>query len=426
MQEIDPPPLADPERFTALERAQAVSRSLADAARRARFSSRARGAHQKTPFESRRGAKVMRYLRLFLFGLFVVVPNVVGLAYFGVLASDQFESEAMFTVSSGAVPKMDGLGSVTGLPPMAIVQDTQIVTNFIESRAMVERLEKEVGLREAYSSDSIDWWARFKKDKPIEKFTEYWEKMTKTSISFPAGIVKLTVRAFSAADAKRISDAIIAQCEALINSLNNRMRSDTVLAAERDLERAADKLKSARVQLEQTRNAEGLIDVRQQSATFYQILADLESDLRKAQADYQTQLGYVSEQAPQMRVSKSRIASLEAEIAKVNAQITETEQKSASTLAQKSLSGKMTAFADLELEQKIAEKRYDTAAAAVTSSRMLAERKMLYLHQIVPPALPQIARYPKRWINIGITFVASLTAWAVVVGLLHFVRNNMA
>jgi len=415
-----------PQPFSPLERTQAISRALTEAARRARFSSRARGAYEKSSFSARRGARLMRIIRWILFVVLVAVPNLVALAYFGVLASDQYVSEAQFTVSSGALPKMDGLGSVTGVPSMMIVQDTQIVTNFIESRAMVESLERDVDLRELYGSAAIDWWARFNKKKPIEKFTDYWERMVKTTISFPAGIVTLTIRAFTAADAKRIADAIIARCETLINGLNDRMHLDTVSAAETDLFRAGEKLKAARLELEQARNAEQVVDVRQTSAALNQLLSERESELMKTQSDYQTQSQYVLESAPQMRVSKTRMTALEAQIQKMKAQITEQQEKDVATLAEKALSGKMTKFANLDLEQQIAEKRYAAAAATLEGARMLAQRKMLYLHQIVAPAQPQEARYPKRWLNIGMTLVSSLIGWGVVVGIVSFVRNNMA
>ena len=148
-----------------------MSRALTDAARRARFSIRARQAYRGGSFKARAGAKVMRFLTIALFVAMVVVPNLVAGIYFSLIASDQYVSEAKFTVSSGAIPQMDGLGSVTGVPPILIVQDTQVVTSYIQSRAMVEQLERTVGLRDAYGSKSIDWLARFRKDKPIEKFT---------------------------------------------------------------------------------------------------------------------------------------------------------------------------------------------------------------------------------------------------------------
>jgi capsular polysaccharide transport system permease protein len=412
--------------FDVVERAKSVSRSLSDAARRARFSTRARSAYKGGSFEARRGTKVMRIITIVLFALIVIVPNLVSTVYFGLLASDQFVSEAKFTVSTAALPKFDGLGSVTGLPPMLIVQDTQVVTNYIHSRTIVEQLERTVGLRDSYTSKSIDWWARFRKDKPIEKFTKYWTNMSEASISLPSGIVTLAVRAFSPEDAKRIADAVVRLSENLINDLNERMRRDTVLASETDLRRAADALGRARLKLEQARNDEGLLDVRQTNTTLSGLMSGLEADLLKAQQEYQTQSRYVSDTAPQMRVLKTRIAAMNSQIEDMKAQVTSPSEKGFSAIAEKTLSGKMTKFAELDLDQRIAEKRYAVSVAAVEAARMMNERKMMYLHEIVAPALPEDSKYPKRWLSVGMIFLASIIGWGITVGAMFFVRNHMA
>jgi capsular polysaccharide transport system permease protein len=420
----DPTAFSPP--VSALERAQAVSKALTDAARRARFSVRARSAYRGGSFEARAGSKIMRVVTIVLFVAMVAVPDLVVTVYFGLIASDQYVSDAKFTVSSAAIPKMDGLGSVTGVPPILIVQDTQVVTSYIGSRAMVERLEHTSGLRDAYGSNSIDWWSRFRKDKPIEKFTDYWDKMADTSIALPSGIVTLTVRAFAPDDAKRIADAVIEQSETLINDLNERMRNDTVLASERDMQQASQDLGKARMQMEYERNAEGLIDVSQTSKALNGLISGLQGDLLKAQQEYQTELKYVTADAPQMQVLSSRIIAMQSQLEQMKAQLTSQTDRSVSAMADKALSGKMTKFAELDLEERIAEKRYEVSVAAVEAARMMSERRMLYLHEIVAPALPEDAKYPKRLLNIGMTFLASLLAWAATVGAMNFVRNHMA
>ncbi len=412
--------------LSALQRAQAISKALTDAARRARFSTRARSAYRGDSFEARRGAKLMRILIIALFVLIVAVPDLVVSVYNGLVASDQYVAEAKFTVSSGAIPKMDGLGSVTGVPPILIVQDIQVVTNYIHSRPMVEQLERTVGLRDAYTSPSIDWWARFRKDKPIEKFTDYWKSTSSASIAMPSGIVTLTVRAFNPEDAKRIADAVVAQSENLINELNDRMRQDTVQASERDMQQAANDLGRARMQMQYERNAEGLIDVGQTSKAVAELISELEGQYLQAQQEYETQLHYVSKDAPQMRVLKSRMTAMQSQLEQMRAQLTTNTDKSVSAVTDKALSGKMTKFADLDLEERIAEKRYALSVAAVQTARMISERRMLYLHEIAAPALPQESKYPNRWLSVGMTFLASLIAWGATVAAMTFVRNHMA
>jgi capsular polysaccharide transport system permease protein len=412
--------------FDVMERAKVVSRSLSDAARRARFSTRARSALKGGSSQARRGTTAMRVAAIALFILMVAVPNLVAVTYYGLLASDQYVSEARFTVSTAAIPKMDGVGSVTGVPPILIIQDTQIVTNYIHSRAMVDELEKSVALRDVYSSSAIDSWARFRKNKPIEKFVKYWEHMSDVSIGMPSGIVALSVRAFSPDDAKRIADAVVKLSEKLINDINERMRHDTVAASELDLRRASDALGRARLKLEAARNEEGLLDVGQTNLAMSGLISGLEGDLLRAQQEYQTQTRYVDDTAPQMRVLKSRIASMSTQLDGMKAQVTGPSKTGISAIAEKTLSGKMTKFAELDLEHRIAEKRYAQSIAAVEAARLLNERKMLYLHEVVAPALPEDAKYPKRWLSIGMTFLASLIAWGATFGMIAFVRNHMA
>jgi capsular polysaccharide transport system permease protein len=413
---------------SALERAQAISRALTEAARRARFSTRTRSAYRGDGFAARRGAKLLRFLSIALFILIVAIPNVMALTYFGLIASDQYVAEARFTVSSGAIPKMDNVGSITGVPPLLIIQDTQVVTNYIHSRPMVEELERTVGLRDIYAAPSIDWWARFKR-RPIEKFVDYWQKMSSASITLPSGIVILRVRAFTPEDAKRIADEVVRLSEKLINDLNERMWHDTSAASERDMQHAAELLGHARIQMEYERNAEGLIDVNQTNKALTELTSGLEGDLLKAQQEYQTQIRYVSADAPQMQVLKTRIAAMQSQLDKMKAQLTthnERDEQNIAAPGDKALSEKMTKFSELQLEETIAAKRYAMAVAAVEAARILSERKMLYLHEIVAPALPQDSEYPKRLLTVAMTFLASLLAWASAIIAMAFIRNYMA
>jgi capsular polysaccharide transport system permease protein len=70
--------------------------------------------------------------------------NSLSVIYYGFLASDQYQSEARFTVRSAmAALGKDQLAKVTGIPSAKIVQDTQIVTNYIHSREIIGLSGKE-------------------------------------------------------------------------------------------------------------------------------------------------------------------------------------------------------------------------------------------------------------------------------------------
>ena len=134
---------------SALAQARAMSQALAEAARRARFSTRSRRALSSGGFHARRGAQAMRVVGWLTFLLIVAAPTVAAAIYYGFIASDQYVTESEFTVMGGFIPAPDSISSMTGIPAAAIVQDTQIVTNYIESRAAVEKLDEALNLRES-------------------------------------------------------------------------------------------------------------------------------------------------------------------------------------------------------------------------------------------------------------------------------------
>src|ERR1700687_5436531 len=186
-----------------------VSQALSDAARRARFSTRSRRKFVGGGFQARRGAGLMRLAAGVSFCAMVLIPAVTAAVYYGLVASDQYIAEAKFTVSGGEVPKLDSIGALTGIPAVSVIQDTQIVTNYIESRAAVEELESAINIRRLYSADTIDWFSRIHSSKPIEKFVKYWQRMIDTSIRVPSGIVEFKVRAFTREDSARIGQAVL-------------------------------------------------------------------------------------------------------------------------------------------------------------------------------------------------------------------------
>lgn len=409
--------------ITAFDKARYVSQALQDAARRARFSARTRRNLSGGGFSARRGATAFRWFTIITFWLMVALPGAVGVAYFGFLASDQFRADVQFTVMGGEPVMADGLTAVTGIPSITIIQDTQIVTNFLQSRAAIEKMQAKIDLKSMYSLETADRWARFQPDKPIEKFVRYWQGKISVSIKLPGGIVDFRVRAFRPQDARDIAQAALEVSEDLINELNQRQNNDALRNSQADVERASKRLMEARIALEKARNEVGILDVGATLTSMNTLIGELRSAQLKMQQEYQTQLRVVSENAPQMRTLRSRIDTTSAQISELEARITST-RRSANTDPTLALS--MTRFAALDLERQIAERIYAGAVSTLEVARITAERKRMYLNTFVEPALPQEAQYPRR-VLMSVGVVGGLLAlWGAMMGLASVIRNYMA
>ena len=407
---------------SALARAKFVSQALADAARRARVSRRGR-AYVAGGFHARRGQSVVRIALVAGFWLLVAAPSLAAFVYYGVIASNQYETEAEFTVTGGNVPIIDSIGAMTGLPSLSIVQDTQIVVNYITSRAALERLDADLGLRSLFSSPDIDWLSRFNPKKPIEKFVRYWESMIDVSIKMPAGIVVVKTRAFDPDDAARIGGAVLDECERLVNVMNERMRRDAVASAEGELNRTSARLAQARVALEKARNDDGLLDTEKTADALGKLLGESRMAQMRLQQDYTTQLRSVSPEAPQMQALKSRLEATAGQINEIEAKLTTTKYSDASRPV---LASYMTKYAELDLERQIAERLYAAAAVSLEVARVTAEHKAMYLNTFVKPTAPQEPRYPRRLLYPTMIMLGCLLVWGVLCVLVNAIRNNMA
>jgi len=422
--ELEDDPRPDREPGTALDRLRAVSVALGDAARRTRVSYRRRDAGAAGGFKARRGARLMRALLIGSFLVVVAAPTLAAAAYYFGFAVDQYVAEADFTVATGEMPVPDAVASLTGMPALAVVQDTQIIVNYVNSRAAVEKLEGAIGVRALYSRPEADAMARFDARKSIERFLKYWHSMVSASIRMPAGIVELKVRAFTPQDAQRIAQAVLDTCEQMVNDLNARADRDAINNAEEELNRSSQRVASALAALETARNNTGILETTRSADALQSLIKDAKSRLLSLQGGYDASLKYVGPNAPQMKELSARIDITQKQIAEIESKLTSSSATGSGDGP--TLANAMTKFGELDLERMVAEKQYAAAAATLEAARINSEDKQLYFKTFVFPDLPQESTYPKRFLNTFLVAISTLVGWGILCGIAVAIRNNMA
>ncbi len=406
--------------FSSKERAALVAKALSEAARRARFSTKRRRSLTASGFRARRGERLFKLLRILSFIVVVVVPSLVAAGYLLFIASDQYTAEARFTVRGGLPPSMDTIGALTGAPPVLIIQDTQIIMNYLVSRGMVEALNKSVGLEHLYQDPDADFLSRLKQDPSIEKMVKYWKRHLDLSVQVPSGIVVMTVKAFSPDAAVKIADGALAASEALVNDMNDKMRNDAVSLAETERQRAQDNLARARAALERARNEEGILNANTASLAVSELMTQVQGQRLKLQQDYDAQRRFVRADAPQLRNLQTRIDAATIEVTKLQGQMTQSGGGKDTAL-----SGSISRLDYASLENVIAEKIYAGSLSALEHVRLASETKLMYINTFVQPVAAQDASYPKRPLDMLLVVAACMAVWGVVLGLLTLARGGL-
>lgn len=406
--------------INALAKSRSAAKTLAVTARKLRFSTSNRSAlYKAVGLRPRLIDRVFVYLRFVSTISLLIVPPIAATVYYGLIASDQYQSEARFTVRS-STPALgkDQLGRVSGLPSAKIVQDTQIVTNFISSRAMLEALEQQIDIRPLYQGSDVDWISRLGDDATYEDFLAYWNGMTSTSVSPSSGIVTVKVRAFSPGDAQRILRIVVNSSEKAINDLNNRIWRDVILTAEENLKKATQDLQNIRERMLAQQNKSGVLTVEGSSAILTSLLTSVQSEKLALEQTYGVKLESISKDTPHMRVLAREIESKEEQIKELQQQIAGAD--AGSNLADVSLD-----FQRLQFEKQLAEQQFASSIRTFEQVQFISKQQLMYLDSFLAPSLPDEAQYPRRLLLIACVTLASVVAWAASLGLLAVIRNKI-
>ena len=352
--------------------------------------------------------------------LFVIFPTAATSVYMFGFASDQYVSELRLSIRTAdprmgdATPVFQGMASAS-----QIGLDSYVLTQFIQSREFVDKLQQQVSLSTIYARSDIDFLARLRRDASAEQVVRYWRGMVDPFFDLTQGAIVIRVKAFTPVDAQRLAQQVYAISDQLIANLTARVRRETLSVAEAELARAELRLKNALKAKEAFRIREGTMDPTMIAAGVGEAAARLRVDLAMSRAQLAAQMqDKLGDSSPTVRELRKKIIGLEQELA-----LLETKSSSLRTL-EASLAQAASSYEELNTDQRIAENALGSALASMEAARATAGRQGSYLLAFVNPSLPQEALYPQRARNVLIALLASVTLWAIGWLLVAAVREH--
>jgi capsular polysaccharide transport system permease protein len=363
-----------------------------------------------------------RRLRVLLSPLFfasVLLPTALAAVYYGLIASDTFVSESRFVVRSPQRPQLSGLGAILQGGGFARSQDdTYSVHDYVLSRDALAELEKQLNLRQVFSSEAIDPFNRFTSlewDLSFESFYKYYRKRVTVDYDAVSSITVLTVRAYTAEDARNVNALLLRMGERLVNQLNDRSRNDLITVAQKEVKASEDRAKEASLALSSFRSRQSVFDPDRQAAMQLQGTAKLQEELLATETQL-AQLRQVSPNNPQIPTLTSRAQLLRDAIGRQEARVAGRQPGSFTTQS--------SGYDRLVLEKTFAERQLAAALAALENARNEAQRQQLYLETLVQPNLPDKAIEPRRLRTVAMVFLLGLIVWGVLSLVVSSVREH--
>jgi capsular polysaccharide transport system permease protein len=362
-------------------------------------------------------AQWVRKRRWFL--LAVVLPTLLAALYYGFIASDVYVSESRFVIKSpdqkrSQMSTLANLVQTTGLSGGQ--EQTNEVLTYVRSRDALKALEKDVAVRDKFSTSQADIFSRFPgpfSDNGFESLFKYYGKMVDARMDSEAATAIIKVEAFTPQDAYAINRKLLDLSEMLVNRLNSRAQNKGIGEAQKQVDLAAQRAKAARITLAQYRNDQALIDPSKQTVGVLEIANTMvgERAALLAQLDTMQRLTPGNPSIPAMR---NRINAISVQIASQDSRVVGTGNGIAS---------KLGGYENLLVEQEFATQSLNAANAALVQARSDSQRQQFYLERVVDPNVPDTPLLPKRLINVIVVASAALCLyfilWMFMIGVLE-------
>jgi capsular polysaccharide transport system permease protein len=338
----------------------------------------------------------------------VVAPTAASALYFGLLAAPQYVSQTEYVVRGVDAHHSTGLSALLSTFGVSRAADeTSAIESFLKSRDVLEKLNARVDLRVVYGSDAADWLSRFPRfweRDSFESLFSYTRSFISVTQDASSGVTKLEVAAFDPNSAKAIAAAMLDAASAMANNLNTRANADMIDSAKRELTEARDDVVKVQGDLTAFRNEALLVDPLAFAGAMLQDIGALSLERARAETKI-AEAEKLSPDNPALEALKASAGALDSKVA---------EERGKLAGGSSALAGKVAKYERLTLLRELAEKRYGAALLSLQTAETEAQRKRVYIEEVVRPNLPDEPTRPERLRDVMSAFIISFIAFSIL------------
>jgi capsular polysaccharide transport system permease protein len=324
-----------------------------------------------------------------IYGCSVFLPFLIIVLYLAIFANDRYVSSSILMVKQVAdAPAVDSTGIAALFGTMNTSgEDANVLKEYIHSRDMVEKLNQELNLRQAFLNTKDPVFA-LAEDAAVEDLVEYFGRVVQVQLNEKTMMLEVSSQGFSPEFSLKLNKAILKNSENFINEISQSIAQEQQKFAEKQLGDATLQLKKAREVLLDYQNKNEIYDPEVQAKAVATIIASLQGNLAQLKTEERTLLGYLNDTAPQVVAIRSQIASVETQIENENSKLTSPSNKK--------LNKNVADFEELKAQVSFATDVYKISITSLEKARLEASRKLKKLVVISSPRLAETALYPRK------------------------------
>jgi len=339
--------------------------------------------------------------------LWVVVCFIIAAFYFCVIASDRYVSRAELVVKQADQIKMlpDTL-SMLGLGG-SNHEDVLLIQDYLKSSDLLNKLDKELGLKAHYQSNNVDYFSRLPANVSREDFLKYYREHLALRLDDLSGVLTIELQAFDPAYGQRVVGLMLKESEGFINKLGHQVALEQLSFVEKEVDRAYQRVQIEKAKVLDFQNNHHLISPESTSSARLGVVSQIEAQLAQQQAQLKQLQSYMKATAPAVVSVRARIDALSEQLAQEQRRLTG---------ANKDAMNEVTArYIDVQTQATLAADLYKSGLISLEQARVEAYRKLKHLLVVSQPSLAEDAEYPRRLYNLATIGVLLCLLYGLIV-----------
>jgi ABC-2 type transport system permease protein/capsular polysaccharide transport system permease protein len=285
--------------------------------------------------------------------------------------------------------------------------DSHAIVSFIESRDLVETVNKDGKLAAVFADPAVDIFSAFPSvlaGSGRDEFYRHAQKYLRAEYDTETAITNVAVEAFRAEDANALAQRIKAASESKVNDLNRRARGALVETAQSEVDAISAQLTTLHRGLTDAQQRYGIIDPKLEAGAAIGLSAATARELDRINIELATTIRAAPD-SPKVDELRNRRKSLEAGLR---------AQRQRTAGGDASLAQRLEPYLTLAVQRDVAEQHLLAATLALATARNSSTQEHIYIEWIAQPSMPDEPLRPRAWWNVFLTFlIAAGSLWIV-------------
>lgn len=278
--------------------------------------------------------------------------------------------------------------------------DLLLLREHLLSVDMLRLLDEQLDIRQHYNEHG-DIFAKLRDPNvPIEDLHKYYLRRVEVELDEYAGVLNIHVQGYTPEFARDMAALLLEAGENHMNTMGHRLAEEQVRFLEQQMIRLEDRFRDTRNELLEFQNEYGLVSPTSTVESINQVVATLEGDLARLQAQRNALASFQSSQSAELRQVERSITAL-------RDQIVEQRDRLAQATGD-SLNRVSAEYETLELQAQFAQETYSSALAALENTRLEAARQLKQVSVLQSPLFPEYPTEPNRLYNSSVFAIITI------------------